>query len=367
MVEKLADAASLDEARGVVFAETRAKWTAIGLATGPAKRKAAEEALHKVYKAAELVAPRKIVWCGSPVALGLTRAIVLDPEFLNVVIASVWEHAADAGRTSFKPSVFESFKSSMRLFDVDTVKKNMMENIKADVTAGMQIHMAKALSGNIAPTITDSVWNGVWASVWHGVWDDVWKGIDKGIQATIACGNQEALENAVRGCLDDSIGKPVKATIWDGSRDIAWGNIRNGVSSKARVTAWHELWGRLQPGILDAVAMPIAECLRACGNDSPQASGYGQQDAYWLAFYDYFRGTEGLVKETETIAGLLDLAQAAGWFTPHATMCWISERPSVLSVNESGKLHAAEGAALAYPDGWQVHATNGVLQFGAGK
>ena len=70
-----------------------------------------------------------------------------------------------------------------------------------------------------------------------------------------------------------------------------------------------------------------------------------------------------MAKETEPLVGLLDLAKTAGWFTPHAKVCWISERPNKLSLNDKGKLHSSEGPALAYPDGWGVYATDGALSF----
>ena len=41
-------------------------------------------------------------------------------------------------------------------------------------------------------------------------------------------------------------------------------------------------------------------------------------------------------------------------------MCWISERHTTLCRNERGRLHSTDGAAVAYPDGWQIYAIDGV-------
>ena len=57
--------------------EFAAKWTDIGLCTEPADRPRAESALRDAYALAGLAPPQRIVWCGSPLAAGLTRAIVL--------------------------------------------------------------------------------------------------------------------------------------------------------------------------------------------------------------------------------------------------------------------------------------------------
>ena len=87
---------------------------------------------------------------------------------------------------------------------------------------------------------------------------------------------------------------------------------------------------------------------------------YGQHDASWLAFYDYFKDVCGLVKETAPLEGLWEIAQSAGWWYPCTDTCWISERPRVLHRDAAGQLHADGRMALEYPDGWGVYALHGV-------
>ena len=89
-------------------------------------------------------------------------------------------------------------------------------------------------------------------------------------------------------------------------------------------------------------------------------SGYGQHDAHWLGFYDYFREVCGLEKETEKLAGLWKIAKSAGWFFPHENICWVSERHNILHRNEAGQLHCENGPALAYPDGFEIYSLNGI-------
>lgn len=66
--------------------------------------------------------------------------------------------------------------------------------------------------------------------------------------------------------------------------------------------------------------------------------------------------------EPHTIAelrGLRLVAASAGWMLPHAHVCWLSDRPTELSFDRWGRLHASSGPALCYPDGWSVHAWKG--------
>ncbi len=67
------------------FPEYVQRWTAIGLSTEPACRDKAEAAIRDAYAVAGLKPPRKIVWCGSPLSQGLTRAIILDKKLGNYI------------------------------------------------------------------------------------------------------------------------------------------------------------------------------------------------------------------------------------------------------------------------------------------
>ena len=171
-------------------------WTKIGLCTDPADRPRAEAAINQAYHSAGLKPPQKIVWCGSPLTAGMTRAIILDENLLKDLGASVW----------------------------------------------------------------------------------------------------------------DSVGASVGASV----------------------------------------------------GDSVGASAYGQHDASWLGFYEFFRIVCGLTDQTEKLTGLIEQAKSAGWFLPHANICWVSERHNILARDERGSLHSVSGPACAYPDGWSIYAVHGV-------
>ena len=180
--------------------EYRDKWLAIGLSTAPANRERAEGAINTAYLSAGLKPPGRIVWCGSPLSQGLTRAIV--PKMMN----------------------------------------------------------------------------------------------------------------------DRSVRDSVRARVWDSVRASVWASVRCSV------------WG----------------------------SCYGQHDAPWLGFYEYFRDVVGLTAETEPLAGLIEQAKHAGWFIPHKDICWVAERHNILRRDGQGRLHCDDSPALAYPDGWAIYVIHGV-------
>lgn len=98
----------------------------------------------------------------------------------------------------------------------------------------------------------------------------------------------------------------------------------------------------------------IAQSARNAVSDSV----YGQHDASWLSFYDYFREVCGLVEETKKLQGLWEVAKSANWWLPHQNICWVSERHNTIKRDEDGRLHCEDGPALTYPDGssmWSIH------------
>ena len=86
---------------------------------------------------------------------------------------------------------------------------------------------------------------------------------------------------------------------------------------------------------------------------------YGQHDAEWLAYYDFFRRI-GLTEETEALLPLMRVSQSFGWWWPFTHAVVLSERPCKLARDAEFRLHCMDGMALEYPDGWGVYAVHGV-------
>ena len=89
-------------------------------------------------------------------------------------------------------------------------------------------------------------------------------------------------------------------------------------------------------------------------------SGYGQHDAGWLSFHEYFREVCALAEQTGKLAGHIEQAKAAGWYLPHQNICWVSERHHILVRDQRGRLHCPTGPAVCFPDGWAIYAYHGV-------
>lgn len=90
-------------------------------------------------------------------------------------------------------------------------------------------------------------------------------------------------------------------------------------------------------------------------------SAVTQFDAVHLSTQHRLYGRHGCRPDHAAVMrGVLRIAAACGWFAPHHDACWLGERPLILRLDDRLRLHAADGPALVYRDGWTVHAWKGV-------
>jgi len=88
---------------------------------------------------------------------------------------------------------------------------------------------------------------------------------------------------------------------------------------------------------------------------------FGQHDAGWLSFYDYMREVLGLlIKETEELTCLFQLAKHTHWWLPTEDICWMSERPLFVHFDDEHRLHCETGSAIKYLDDFQIWSIHGV-------
>jgi hypothetical protein len=285
----------------------RDEWIAAGLDTRPADRVAAERAIRLMYECGGKKAPERIVWCGSPMSLALTRSIVLDLITKKASVRdSVWNGVG--------ANVWDSVRDSVR----DSVGAN--------------------------------VWDSVWDSVWASVRDSVWANVGANVWASVRANVGDSVRDSVGANVWDSVGASVRDSVGASVRDSVWDSVRDSVGASVRDSVWDS----------------VRDSVWASVRDSVRASVYGQHDAEWLSFYDFFARI-GLKHQTEKLAGLWELGRSAGWAFPHEKICWVSERPSTLALEPlpdrgefANRLHREDGPALQYPDGWSLHVWHGV-------
>ena len=81
-------------------------------------------------------------------------------------------------------------------------------------------------------------------------------------------------------------------------------------------------------------------------------------DAYWLAYYTCALPLAGL-DESPQLAALAEATRQLGWWWPMRGVAVLTDRPTVLRVDQQGRLHNATGQALEYADGYAFFGWHG--------
>ena len=108
----------------------------------------------------------------------------------------------------------------------------------------------------------------------------------------------------------------------------------------------------------DSVGASVRASVGDSVGDSVWDSAYGSQDAHWLGFYDFFLEAMNL-DCAQKLKPLMSLALDCGWWIPRENICLLSEKPTRCLLQD-GVIHAEDGPAIAYKDGFSAWAINGV-------
>jgi hypothetical protein len=88
----------------------------------------------------------------------------------------------------------------------------------------------------------------------------------------------------------------------------------------------------------------------------------GQQWIHWKALYKFAEriGVEFSKEDSQLLDEWFNESKHLHWWFPFTDVCYISERPIRLTVNEAGALHNEKFKAIEYADGWGMYYLNGI-------
>ncbi|MFE6821759.1 DUF6745 domain-containing protein [Streptomyces sp. NPDC057690] len=149
-------------------------------------------------------------------------------------------------------------------------------------------------------------------------------------------------------------------------RSAPWAGERQRLHTRLGAAGWAAHWAATG-GLLWDTTQALVDRIRAgvleelAGGDTGREAAevrlvlldavLGQHDAPWLAAFPTDRGP---------LEGLAAVSRHAGWWWPFARVAVVCERPVALHRDEAGRLDHADGPALAYPDGFALHAWRGM-------
>jgi len=187
----------------------------------------------------------------------------------------------------------------------------------------------------------------------------------------LSAANAQQTSTQLRSQLGSQLGSQLDSQLWSqlGSqldsqlRSQLGSQLGSQLDSQLRSQLRSQLWSQLRSQLRSQLWSQLRSQLRS-QLDSQQSDNYfaGQQWCAWSVFYDFCRriGVRYSGDEDALLDLWLDEARTCHWWWPHKGLVLASERPTVLHVDDVGRLHAEDGPAIAYADGWAIHAWHGV-------
>ncbi len=187
----------------------------------------------------------------------------------------------------------------------------------------------------------------------------------------------DSVRESVRASVWAIVGARVRDSVWasvrDRVRDSVWDSIRNSVSdsmvasmgARVRVSMGAIVGASVKASVRDSVGTSMWASMSASVWDSTlkneynELGSYGQHDANWLGFYEFFLN-ECNIKDCEKLLPLMNLAQETGWHLFYKDIAILSEKPIEISRNNQGRLHNNKGPAIKWKDGYELYRLNGV-------
>ena len=149
--------------------------------------------------------------------------------------------------------------------------------------------------------------------------------------------------------VGDQVGDQVRAQVWAQVR----AQVRAQVGDQVRAQVWAQVGDQVWAQVGAQVRAQVWDQV----GDQVNRATYGQHDANWLAYCDTFAQLG--IQAARRVNGLAQVARASGWWWPFRGAVVLTERPTVLHRDNQLRLHCEDGPAVAYPDGFAVHAWHG--------
>lgn len=156
-------------------------------------------------------------------------------------------------------------------------------------------------------------------------------------------------------------------SVWDSVRYLPWLSAKSSVQRFVDDSVWNLIRTSISPLVWRSVVFRVRNtlldvlCYPKFNELSSPVIVFGNHEVDVLSFYSYLREELGFIEETESMVGLMDLAEHCGWIIPFRDVCYASERHTTLKLNAEVNLDCEDGPAIAYPDGWGIWATDGVI------
>jgi hypothetical protein len=293
------------------------KWIDIGLCTEPIDKEMAAEGVKQSYSICGLKEPL-VVFLESPYQLC----------YGHQVLTQVWDQVRDQVWAQVGAQVGEKVRVQVWAQVGDQVGDQVRNQVWVQIGDQVRAQVRDQVRDQVMDQVWDQVWDQIGDQVGEKVWTQVWTQVRTQVR--------DQVRDQVRIQVGTQIGDQVRTKV----RDQVWAQVLN------------QIGDQVGEKVINNINKSDGEIFR-------KAYGglvYGQHET-WLSFYDYLQYV-GI--DTSKLDGLYKMAESSGWWLPYKNVAFVSDRPNKIHLDDQGRLHCEDEAAIQYRDGWGVYAIHGV-------
>ena len=170
-------------------------------------------------------------------------------------------------------------------------------------------------------------------------------------------GHYYSLNRNFRFDLRDAVCYEVREAVWDAVWDVVTHTVGNSISDDISSEVGGVVYADVVMAVGDIVFDAVGNAAWNAIRDWERGEGRDiLMDAEWVAFSAYF---EAIGVDCSKVKGLFATAKHCGWWWPFKDVAVAIPKPSVIRLDDRGRLHGEGVPAVAY-QGFNVYAYHGV-------
>ncbi len=206
------------------------------------------------------------------------------------------------------------------------------------------------------------------SQLWSQLESQLWSQLESQLESQLWSQLRSQLESQLRSQLESQLWSQLWSQLRSQLESQLWSQLRSQLESQLwsqlRSQLESQLWSQLESQLESQLRSQLRSQLESqLWSHGVPPSFAGQHWCAWEVFY-VFCGEIGVRYPADEQAKLdlwLRQSRAMHWWFPFEGIVLASERHTDLHVDDRGRLHAAEGQACGYSDGWGVNAWHGVI------
>ena len=304
-MKKITKLTSDQEAR---FPEFIRKWIDIGLSTQPADRPRAEKAIVGLYRLAKLEKPM-VIWLPCPISAALSAAC-----YEKTIQHRIVDRPDGA-------SVYSAVRSAVR-----------------SAVGGA---VSSAVGGAVRSAVGGAVRSAVRSAVYSAVDSAVYSAVDSAVYSAVG----SAVDSAVYSAVDSSVGSAVDSAVRSAVDSAVYSAVGSAVDSA--------VYSAVDSSVGSAVDSSVGSAVRSAGRSFFGGSLYNSGYCSWA---DYFSEICAIAIDRN----FLEITESCGLYWTLDGICFASERPSAINLDNEGRLHSETGMSIRYAGtGWGMYHWHG--------